>query len=135
MSQTSLFTVLLVIAVPVVLSFAFFLLYRNGLLTIQSKTAVSFMGKFGGMRASFSGCTGTLRRMIHFPEGREYTYTLASVLTKGELAVDLYDRTGNLLFTLTPEAPTATVAADAGSRCTMVIRFEKATGRYELQRD
>ena len=135
MTQTSLVTVLLPIAVLIGLSLAFWLLYRNGLITIQSKSAISFMGKFGGMGASFSGCKGMLRRMVRFPESREYTYTLDCVLTKGELTFELYDRDGNQLFTLTPDAPTATVAADAGARCTMIVRFDKATGRYELKRD
>ena len=46
------------------------LLYQNGLMVVNSKRAVSFVGRDRGRRASFTACTGTIRRIVRFPHSR-----------------------------------------------------------------
>lgn len=121
----------LALAVLLLLSLLIWVLYRNGYLVIQNKTAVSFAGSFRGTRASFSGCTGTLRRIVNLDAG-EHRFELAVELKKGEFSIELWNEQATSLLTLTQDAPTAVITLGQAARCTMVVSFEKATGKYAV---
>ena len=109
-----------------------YLLYLNGWMILSSKRAVSFVGSRGGRSASFSGCSGSIRRIVRFSESRMYTVSLDSALTKGTMTAALLDPDKKEILCLTSDQPSAVVEIQAKKRYTLVLRFRSATGRYEL---
>ena len=71
-----------------------YLLYVGGYLVINSKSAVMYIGSRRGKRAQFSGCNGYIKRVVKFKENREYHFVLSTELSKGEVSVELWDRSG-----------------------------------------
>ena len=123
----------LALVVVLLISLIFWLLYRNGYLVTRSMHAVSFTASLGGKRGSFSGCTGTLRRIVRFKEARPYRFELGLLLKKGEVTAELWDKNGNILFSLTQESPRAEITPDPTMRYTLIYNFTKATGRFAIE--
>ena len=124
--------IILALVVVLLISLVLWLLYRGGHIVTRSMHAVSFTGSLDGRKATFSGCKGTMRRIVRFEEARPYRFEIGMLLKKGELTAELWDRQGNILFTLTQDAPRAEFTPDPAMRYTLVFRFEKATGKYVI---
>ena len=116
-----------------VMGIVMYLLYRNGWMVISSKRAVTFVGSNRGKSASFSGCSGSIKRIIRFSEDREYRFFLDAALTKGNMSVSLLGPDKKALLQLTDSMPQASATLEKGKRYVLVLRFRSATGRYALQ--
>ena len=111
------------------------LLYRNGLMVVNSKRAVSFIGSDRGRRASFTACTGTIRRIVRFSQSKNLRMVFSPVLTKGRVAVELLDSRKQSLLRLDEARPTGSIFVEKGQRYHLVFHFQSATGEYSLQMD
>ena len=112
-----------------------YLLYINGWMVINSKSAVTFVGSRGGKSASFSGCSGSVKRIVRFSEDRVYTFALDCALTKGRMTVTLLDPNKKEILCLSGDQPNIAVKLERKKRYTLVFRFQSATGRYGLHWD
>ena len=112
----------------------FVFLYNQGYLVINSKSAVSFIGSAKGNGASFSSCSGYMKRVVRFPATGTYTFLLDAELTKGDIAVELLDPARHAIMALDSVNRSASVTVDKGKKYYLVIHFKSATGRYALSR-
>lgn len=112
-----------------------YLLYIGGYLVINSKSAVMYIGSGRGKRARFSGCNGYIKRVVKFKENREYHFTLSTELSKGEVSVELLDKRGMSVLCLDSGVGEGSITPEAKKRYDLVIRFQSASGSYELDWD
>jgi len=112
-----------------------YLLYINGYLVLQSKRAVMFVGSMRGCKATFSSCTGYLKRVTKFESDGVRTFTLDAELTKGEMWVELLDADKNEILRLDSKNTSAAIAVESRKRYYLVFRFESASGKYLLSSD
>ena len=120
-------------ALCLVMGIVMYLLYRNGWMILSSKSAVTFIGHNRGKSATFSGCSGSIKRIVRCKEDREYRFFLDVALTKGDMSVTLLGPDKKELLHLTGDEPRASINLEKGTRYTLVLRFRSATGRYALQ--
>ena len=111
------------------------LLYDRGLMVLNSKRAVSFVGSDRGRRASFTACTGTIRRILRFSESKTLRVVFSPVLSHGNVALELLDSQKQPLLRLDESCPTGSVTVEKGKRYHLIFRFQSATGEYTLQMD
>lgn len=109
-----------------------FILYKNGIIPITVKSSVMFIGGAGGKKASFTSCHGYLKRMIKLESGRSYFFFLKTRLTNGRMTVQLLDRDKQPLFTLDEFSSSQNISVSRTGRYLLMIRFDSATGEYEL---
>ena len=110
-----------------------YLLYLSGWMVLSSKSAVSFVGSKRGTAASFSRCSGSIRRIVRFKESKTYTFTLDCALTKGSMTIMFLDPDKKEVLRLSGDQSNMAVALERKKRYTLVVRFEAATGRYGLR--
>ena len=120
-------------ALCLVMGIVMYMLYRNGWMVLSSKSAVTFIGSNRGKSATFSGCSGSIKRIVRCREDREYRFFLDAALTKGRMSVSLLGPDKRELLQLTESMPLGAVTLEKGTRYTLVLRFRSATGRYVLQ--
>ena len=108
------------------------LLYLGGYMYSGSRTALLFIQSERGKKARFSGCSGTIKRVVRFTESREYHFALATELEKGEIRVTLLDSKKKTVLCLDRHTSEGLLEAEAGKRYELVIHFESASGSYEL---
>ena len=120
-------------ALCLVMGIVMYMLYRNGWMVLSSKSAVTFIGSNRGKSATFSGCSGSIKRIVRCAEDREYRFSLDAALTKGDMSVSLLGPDKRELLRLTESMPQGAVTLEKGTRYTLVLRFRSATGRYVLQ--
>ena len=111
------------------------LMYQNGLMVLSSKRALSFVGSDRGRRASFTACTGTVRRILRFSESKTLRVVFSPVLTKGSVTMELLNSQKQPLLQLDETHPTGSIAVEKGQRYHLVFHFQSATGEYSLQMD
>ena len=111
------------------------LLYQNGLMVLNSKRALSFVGSDRGRRASFTACTGTVRRILRFSESKTLRVVFSPVLTKGSVTMELLNSQKQPLLLLDETHLTGSIAVEKGQRYQLVFHFQSATGEYSLQMD
>ena len=121
----------LFIALPV-LFFVFYILYINGLLVINAKSAVMYVGSQRGFKAKFSSCSGYTKRVIRFKESKSYKVFFNCKLEKGEVEIELLDNAKQKLASLNTNNPIADINVDKNKRYYLVIRFLSATGSYVI---
>lgn len=91
-----------------------------------------YIGSRRGKRAQFSGCNGYIKRVVKFKENREYHFVLSTELSKGEVSVELRDRSGMSVLCLDSSVGKGSITPETKRRYDLVIRFESASGSYEL---
>ena len=111
------------------------LMYQNGLMVLSSKRALSFVGSDRGRRASFTACTGTVRRILRFSESKTLRVVFSPVLTKGSVTMELLNSQKQPLLLLDETHPTGSISVEKGQRYHLVFHFQSATGEYSLQLD
>ncbi|MBQ8144455.1 MAG: hypothetical protein IJ452_03420 [Butyricicoccus sp.] len=126
---------LLWILVPLAGALLFYRLYQSGLMVLNCKSALTYIGKNRALSASFTGCNGYIKRVLRFRAPRTCTLTLVQQLTRGCMQAELYDAQKKLLLTLDERCGTGTLNTAANTRFTLVLRFHKADGSYELTID
>lgn len=119
------------VLLPLFLVIAFWVLYTNGFLVLSSKRALTFIGTRQGREASFTACTGQIKRVVRFSESRMFHFAFSPELTRGEVSMELLDH-GTQLLALDSSAQTGTASVEKGRAYTLVIRFRSASGKYTL---
>ena len=110
----------------------FYFLYSQGYMVLKSISAVTFIGLKKGTGASFSSCTGFIKRVIRFKEDGTYTFTLDAELSKGTVSVELEDSAKQKTMQLDSSHGSAAVTVEKKKRYYLIVRFHSATGRYTL---
>ena len=121
-----------IIIAAVLVCAAAYLLYENGYAVTQMKRAVMYVESAKGRKASFSACSGYTRRIVKFAESRNYHFTFAPELNKGEMSAELLNSKKEKLLTLDGSKPSADIYLENGVRYYLVYRFKSASGKYEL---
>lgn len=109
-----------------------YLLYRRGLAVTKCIAAVLFVFRPGrdADRAELNSCSGWVRHMGRFHQGRAYEFSFEARLSKGEAEVSLLDRDKRPLLKLNRQSPTGTVKLE--ERYYLRWEFQNATGQCEL---
>lgn len=115
-----------------VMAIGFYLLYIGGYLPVSMKRAAIFVGSMRGDRASFQSCTGSIRRIVRFRKDGVVDIWLDAKLTKGGLSVEVRDAKREALAKLDSLHSSVSINVRAKARCTVIIRFENASGNYLL---
>lgn len=110
----------------------YYVLYMNGVVSLNGKKAATFMGAPGGKRASFSMCNGATKRVIKFKESKTYEFIFTPELSKGDISLTLLDTNKKKVLVLNNNTRTGSVEAEAGKRYFMIIQFRTASGKYEI---
>ena len=121
------------IVLAVLIAAALYLLYQFGWMAVRSKYALLYTGSLRGGRARFSGCSGSVRRILRVRESRNYRFSFALELTRGEVTAELSDGSGQQLFLLDSRQQTAEVPLNYGEKYHLVIRYRSAAGKHDLQ--
>jgi len=107
------------------------LLHSNGLLYMQSKSAVTFMGDGKGRRDrmgfSFTRCNGWIYRVLKVREGGIYRFDLDTKLSKGTVQFQLLDGRKLPLLTLNPDNTRGRSQLEKG-RYFVRMQFTHASG-------
>ena len=106
-----------------------YILYSNGFMFYESKTALTFRGiqKKGCFGAKFRGCSGVTKKVIRIKEEKEFTLTYS--LEKGSIYVKVKgrDNSGEYSF---DNIHRHTVPA---GKYTIITDFDSASGSYMLE--
>lgn len=113
----------------------FAVLYSQGYMVFKSIRARTFIGSAKGNGATFTSCSGKIKRMIRFKADGTYRFILDAQLSKGDLSVELLDSQGQKLMELNGADHSASVTVTKGARYCLVLRFRCATGSYTLVRE
>ena len=111
------------------------LLYINGYMVMSSKRAVFFAGSDRGRRASFTACTGYIKRAVRFSESKTLRADLTLTLDKGYVYAELLDDKKQQILRLDENRPNGNISVEKGRRYWLIFHFESATGEYALQLD
>ena len=123
--------ILILLLLPVI----YYVLYINGYMITGSKSAKVFVGKNRGTNtfwSQFVECSGRLKKVARFRKSKEYKFHLDVGLATGTISVELLDKEKNVIMSLAPETPNASVNVDKKKKYYMVYKFEDATGSYEM---
>ena len=123
---------LLWIILPLAMALIMYRLYQSGLMVLNCKSALTYIGKNRSLSASFTRCNGYTKRILRYTAARVCRVTLEQDLTAGCMQAEIYDARKNLLLTLDDTCRTGTFHAAPNARYTLVLRFHKADGSYEL---
>ena len=110
----------------------YYLLYANGYLVINSKRAVKYIGSMRGRKASFTSCTGYIKRVIKFKEDGSVQFYLDLDVSRGEVIMELFDETKECILKLDNTKQSANILVEASKRYYLVFRFRAASGSYLL---
>lgn len=104
-----------IITIFICLGILFYILYMQGLMVINTKQAVMFMGSIRGRsncKARFTMCSGSMKRVIRFEDSRTYNFSLKHELQNGEMAVKILDSSKQPVITLDSNNIKARLNAD-----------------------
>lgn len=115
-----------------VLGAVIYFLYSRGLAVTKCIAAVLFVFRPGrdADRAELNSCSGWVRHMGRFHQGRVYEFSFEARLSKGEAEVSLLDRDKRPLLKLNRQSPTGTIKLE--ERYYLRWEFQNATGQCEL---
>lgn len=111
-------------------------LYCAGKLPVRMLRAAAFAAsgswKESCIGASFTRCSGSIHRVLRVKECRSYSFSLSGHVRQGALRAEL-TADGKCLLTLTPDCPAATLPLERGRGYRLSVRFEDASGDYQLE--
>lgn len=114
----------------------FYILYTLGYLPVSTKRAVMFVGSMGfgkpECHASFTSCTGHIHRCVRFQESRSYSFRFLPQLSAGQVTVQLLDSHRKPMLTLTETYPTGVIPAEKRKQYFLYVRFQNASGSYQI---
>ena len=110
-------------------------LYWRGMVPISVKYARMYLGtgSWGSqcVGASFTDCHGSVRRILRLRESRSYSFQLTGHISCGTVAVQIYEGK-TCVLTLTADQPSGILSGKGGQGYTVVVRFQNASGDYQL---
>ncbi len=118
-----------------IIAAAFYFLYSAGLMSIQSKRAVLFLGSVSGKSARFSSCTGCIKRILRFRDSRSYRIFFNLELAGGDASAEILDSAKRTVLRLDSLVRSGSISVEKGKRYYLVLRFRSATGSYTLNWD
>lgn len=113
----------------------FYLLYSNGYMIINRKTALTYFGSRKGTSANFTSCSGYIKRIVRFKADQKSTFRLNAELTKGDVSVELLDSSKTRIMYLDRTSPSAEITVEKNRKYYLIINFQSASGRYSLIRE
>ncbi len=125
-----------VIGVVLVVGILFYVLYIYGYMVINAKRAMKFIGSIRGYdscKASFTSCDGFMKRVMRFEANKTYRFKLQTELTKGAVSVEILDSKKQKLLELNSAKPSDSIDVYKGERYYLVVRFQSASGKFELR--
>lgn len=129
-------TFLIIIPIFLLMGVLFYLLYIGGIMTVQQKQAAKFIGatsrRNNSCEAMFSCCDGYIKKVIRFKENREYQFCLKSDISKGEVTVEIQNKSKEVILLLTQNNPEDSLVIDKSQRYYLVFCFQNASGEYEF---
>ena len=108
----------------------FLILYDQGCMVINSKTAASYIGSPRGTGAQFISCNGSIKRIVRFKAAGTYTFVLNAELSKGDMSLELQNSAREPIMHLDPAHPTATIAVERKKKYYLITKFKNATGSF-----
>ena len=107
-----------------------YILYVNGFMFFESKTALTFRGiqRKGCFGAKFRKCSGITKKVIKTSEERQFVYK--PLLENGNVYVTITSRDNSREFIFERAESRHTVPA---GRYTITTHFDSATGRYTIE--
>lgn len=116
---------------------ALYVLYLMGFVPISTRRALTFVGagdwESQCVGASFTACSGTIRRVLRFRESRSYSFRLSGHLQQGDVTVQILDARRCPVLSLTADRPDGILSIQKGARYFLLIRFQSASGDYQLE--
>lgn len=111
-----------------------YFLYTQGLAVTKIIAAVLFVFRPGrnADRVKINSCTGWVRHMGRFRQGRTYEFSFEARLSKGEAEVSLLDRDKRPLLELNRQFPNSRITLTESGRYYLRWDFQNATGQCEL---
>lgn len=107
-------------------------LYEAGLLPLSMKRAMMYVGSMSGHKASFQSCTGSIRRVVRFRKDGFCIVRFCPELVQGEMCVEILDKNKNQAVYLDDGVRQMRFEVRKKERYCLIIRFEAASGKYEL---
>lgn len=109
------------------------LMWQKGLMVIQRKMAVTFIGRRGANHwgAGMTGCTGWTKRVLPLDAGKKYRFYYESNITDGDIVAEIA-LGKNVVRSFDLHNRTTVLKAEKG-RYTITTRFTKASGEYDLK--
>jgi len=123
------------ILLPLTIVLLFYILWINGYLMLSRKTSKLFICSFRHnkrCRIKFACCNGYIKKIVKFKENRSYVFIFNCDVKEGVALVEIQDKNKKLLLHLDSNTPKATLNIDKKCRYYIVLKFEKASGEYEL---
>lgn len=119
----------MIIAAPILFIAFFYIIYSVGWIPVRFVRARMYLAH--GQGASFTACTGSIRRVLRFRESRSYSFHLDGRVQQGSVTVRILS-SGQPLLTLDAGSPDGVLTAQKGKRYTLQITFRNASGDYHL---
>lgn len=114
----------------------FYIIYINGYMVINAKRAVTFIGSLGRMenrcKAVIVSCNGWMKRVIRFRQLREYHFKLDYRITEGAFHIEIQNKNKEVILLLDEMNKEGSIKVDKKERYYLVLKFENASGEYEL---
>ena len=98
---------------------------------LTSKRAIMFIGSKRGKEARFTSCSGYIRRIVKYDESKAYQFTFDTELSNGNVSVEMLNSNKERVLFL-KQSGSVVVPLETGKRYYLMIRFEAATGSYNL---
>ncbi len=114
----------------------FYLLWINGHMLFNRKRAGLFTASFpekNRCQATFSACSGYVKKVIKFGQKRRYAFCFSGQISKGCASVCVENQHKETLLHLTPDQPTGWLDVQAKNRYILVLKFEKAAGKLQIE--
>lgn len=109
-----------------------YLLYSNGYLLVQSKSAVTFMGNLSGGKNhcwfTFTRCSGRVYRVLKVKESGIYRFDLDTNLANGTVRFQVLNAGKLPLLTLDPDLGRGRVVLEPKQRYYIQMQFIRASG-------
>ena len=116
---------------------AIYVLYLLGYFPVSVKRSLTYVGTGGWgsqcVGASFTACSGSIRWVLRFRESRSYSFRLSGHLQQGAVTVQILDSRRCPVMTLTADQPDGILSIQKGARYFLIIRFQSASGDYQLE--
>lgn len=127
--------VFILLAITIAFVILFYTLWIKGYLIIKRKTAKKFIGSVKFRRRlniKFTSCNGYIKKVLKIKESRNYLFSFESIIEKGNVTVEILDRSKEKILQLDRSNLEKDIFLDKNSRYYLVLRFENADGELDL---
>lgn len=110
-----------------------YIMWTRGLLVIQSKIAVAFIGRRGDnyWGAAFTACTGYTKRVLPLEKSKQYRFLYDQDISRGIINVEI--SCGKDVVRKFDSINSSTLLNVGDGVYTIITRYKKASGDYTLK--